>query len=107
MYHFVWRNFQTSSATDTSNSTAAANERQASGETSRRKPPAPVLIARRELAPQALPVVRSQNARDEFTIFGEFVASELRGMPMECALNAKRKLSRLLVDCMDEVQFWN
>lgn len=43
-----------------------------------------------------------QNKRDEFTIFGEWIASELRPLRADQAAFAKRKLGRAFNEILDE-----
>lgn len=43
-----------------------------------------------------------QDGRDQFTIFGEWIASELRNLSLAQATFAKRKLGRAVNEILDE-----
>lgn len=55
------------------------------------------------MAAQALKIMTSQVKRDEYSAFGEYVASELRSIPPVRATYVKRKLNQALINLMEEV----
>lgn len=45
----------------------------------------------------------NEEPNDEFKIFGDFIATELRKIPKEQANKVQRKMQRVLLDFMDEL----
>lgn len=60
----------------------------------------------REIAAQALERMshdREREQRDEYAVFGEHIASELRSMPHELCIKTKQKINRAVLEAYDEI----
>lgn len=89
-------------------SASAASPSPTSGQIRRRPKqqtpsPSPDSNGFKEMAAKALNVMSSRIRQDECSVFGEYVATELRSLPPDRAAYVKRKLTRALLDLMDEV----
>lgn len=57
----------------------------------------------KEMAVTALKSLSHPEPKDQYVVFGEFVASEFRSLPPELAAIGKTRLRRALIDIMEEL----